>query len=53
MNFSPFIYAFETENIAMTGRGTLDGQADAGPLVGLARARPQAKARRSGGPRTV
>ena len=29
MNFSPFIYAFETENIAVTGRGTLDGQADA------------------------
>ena len=29
MNFSPFIYAFEAENIAITGRGTLDGQADA------------------------
>ena len=28
MNVSPFIYAFETENIAVTGRGTLDGQAD-------------------------
>ena len=29
MNFSPFVYAFEAENIAVTGRGTLDGQADA------------------------
>jgi len=29
MNYSPFIYAFEQTNIAVTGRGTLDGQADA------------------------
>ncbi|MDQ6788613.1 MAG: glycoside hydrolase family 28 protein, partial [Acidobacteriota bacterium] len=29
MNFSPFIYAFEQTNIAVTGEGTLDGQADA------------------------
>jgi len=29
MNHSAFIYAFETENIAVTGTGTLDGQADA------------------------
>lgn len=28
MNYSPFIYAFEQSNIAITGRGTLDGQAD-------------------------
>jgi len=28
MNYSPFIYAFRQENIAITGRGTLDGQAD-------------------------
>lgn len=28
MNYSPFIYAFEQENIAITGSGTLDGQAD-------------------------
>jgi len=28
MNFSPFIYAFEQENIAITGEGTLDGAAD-------------------------
>lgn len=30
MNYSPFVYAFEAENIAITGAGTLDGQADAG-----------------------
>ncbi len=29
MNYSPFIYAFEAENIGVTGPGTLDGQADA------------------------
>ncbi|MEO6005264.1 MAG: glycoside hydrolase family 88 protein, partial [Opitutus sp.] len=28
MNTSPFIYAFEQENIAVTGPGTLDGGAD-------------------------
>ena len=27
MNYSAFIYAFEQENIAITGQGTLDGQA--------------------------
>jgi len=27
MNYSPFIYAFEQENIAVTGSGTLDGSA--------------------------
>jgi polygalacturonase len=27
MNYSPFIYAFEQSNIAVTGRGVLDGQA--------------------------
>lgn len=26
MNYSPFIYAFEQKNIAITGAGTLDGQ---------------------------
>src|SRR4051812_26204222 len=26
MNYSPFIYAFEQRNIAITGEGTLDGQ---------------------------
>ena len=29
MNFSPLIYALEQENIAITGEGTLDGNADA------------------------
>jgi polygalacturonase len=28
MNYSPLIYAFEQTNIAVTGTGTLDGQAD-------------------------
>ncbi|HUG09918.1 MAG TPA: glycoside hydrolase family 88 protein [Opitutaceae bacterium] len=28
MNYSPLIYAFEQENIAVTGEGVLDGQAD-------------------------
>ncbi len=27
MNYSPFIYAYEQENIAITGKGTLDGGA--------------------------
>lgn len=27
MNYSPLVYAFEAENIAVTGEGTLDGQA--------------------------
>jgi polygalacturonase len=29
MNFSPFIYAFEQTNIAVTGAGTIDGNASA------------------------
>lgn len=28
MNYSPFIYAFEQENIGLTGSGTVDGQCD-------------------------
>jgi polygalacturonase len=28
MNYSPFIYAFEQSNVAVTGTGMLDGQAD-------------------------
>ncbi|AWW33296.1 glycoside hydrolase family 28 protein [Echinicola strongylocentroti] len=28
MNYSPLVYAFEEENIAVTGEGVLDGQAD-------------------------
>src|SRR5262249_7512657 len=27
-NYSPLIYAFEAEDVAVTGEGTLDGQAD-------------------------
>ena len=27
-NYSPFIYAFGQQNIAITGKGTLDGQSD-------------------------
>ena len=30
MGYSPLIYAFEAQNVAVTGRGTLDGQANAG-----------------------
>ncbi len=29
MNYSPFVYAFEQRDVAITGSGTLDGQADA------------------------
>jgi len=28
MNYSPFVYAYEQENVAITGEGALDGQAD-------------------------
>ena len=28
MNYSPFIYAYEQDNIAITGTGTIDGNAD-------------------------
>jgi len=28
MNYSPFIYAYNQQNVAITGEGTLDGQAD-------------------------
>lgn len=34
MNYSPFIYAFEQENVAITGEGTLDGQGQLGPWYG-------------------
>jgi polygalacturonase len=30
MNFSPFIYAFEQDNVAITGAGTIDGNSDCG-----------------------
>jgi polygalacturonase len=29
MNYSPFVYALDETNVAVTGRGTLDGQANA------------------------
>jgi polygalacturonase len=29
MNYAPLVYAFEQKNLAITGSGTLDGQADA------------------------
>jgi polygalacturonase len=29
MNYSPFIYAYDQQDIGISGRGTLDGQADA------------------------
>jgi polygalacturonase len=44
MNYSPFIYAFEQNNIAITGPGTLDGNADCEnwwPWVGGTRCGPQ------------
>ncbi len=28
LNYSPFIYAYDQQNVAITGEGTLDGQAD-------------------------
>jgi polygalacturonase len=31
MNYSPFIYAFEQENVAVTGGGVIDGQGQLGP----------------------
>ncbi|MFM2082057.1 MAG: hypothetical protein RL380_748 [Verrucomicrobiota bacterium] len=31
MNYSPLIYAFEQKNVAITGAGTLDSQAEKGP----------------------
>ncbi len=34
MNYSPFIYAYGQTNIALTGKGTLDGQANEGSWWG-------------------
>ncbi|MGW0517399.1 glycoside hydrolase family 28 protein [Crossiella sp. NPDC003009] len=31
MNYSPFIYAYEATNVALTGAGRIDGQAGSGP----------------------
>jgi polygalacturonase len=37
MNYSPLIYAYEQENIAITGKGTLDGSATSETWWGLVR----------------
>jgi polygalacturonase len=43
MNYSPFIYAFEQTNIAVTGEGTLDGQASKSVWPGfVAKSKPDA-----------
>jgi polygalacturonase len=34
-NFSPFIYAIDKTNVALTGPGTIDGNAAAGPWFGF------------------
>ena len=34
MNYSPFIYSFEQENIAITGSGVINGQGGSGPWWG-------------------
>ncbi len=56
MNYSPFIYAFEQENIAVTGPGILDGQASnenwwpwtGSPVFGGSREKPhQMEARKN------
>jgi polygalacturonase len=55
MSYSPFIYAFQQENIAVTGPGMLDGQADndhwwtwtGSPLSGGSREKPNQMAARS------
>jgi len=40
MNYSPLIYAFQQENIAITGKGTLDGSASRETWWGLGRPTP-------------
>lgn len=54
MNYSPFIYAFEQKDIAVTGAGTLDGQANVenwwwwngSPVYGGSREKPNQMAAR-------
>jgi polygalacturonase len=44
MNYSPFVYALDQQNLAITGGGTLDGQANAGnwwPWGGKSGTRPE------------
>jgi len=45
MNYSAFIYAFDQENIAVTGEGTLDGAASDENWWGWARRGPDKKSR--------
>jgi polygalacturonase len=40
MNYSPFIYALDAHDVAITGNGTLDGQADEGHWWNWRRAGP-------------
>jgi polygalacturonase len=47
MNYSSFIYAFEAENIGISGTGTLDGQADANSWWDWRGDGPAAKARQT------
>jgi polygalacturonase len=47
MNYSPFIYAWEADNIAITGKGTLDGQADEGHWWNWRGTGPSASARQT------
>jgi unsaturated rhamnogalacturonyl hydrolase len=47
MNYSPFIYAWEQENIAVTGEGTLDGAADWDNWWGWTKKEPGKKSRSS------
>ncbi|PTX90646.1 glycoside hydrolase family 28 protein [Opitutus sp. ER46] len=47
MNYSALIYAFEQENIAVTGRGTLDGAASLDNWWGWAQKRPDGSSRAS------
>jgi polygalacturonase len=53
MNYSPFIYAFEAENIAITGAGTLDGQAGPERWWDWRAGGPAAKARQFGARETL
>jgi polygalacturonase len=49
MNYSPLVYAYEEEDVAITGAGTLDGQADADhwwPWKDGSRGQPSQKADR-------
>jgi polygalacturonase len=51
MNYSPLIYAFEQENIAVTGKGTLDGSASLETWWGIGRR--AAAAAQAGAPRLM